>query len=392
MFVDHIKIHAKAGDGGDGAVSFRREKFVPKGGPDGGDGGDGGDIVLLVDHHTDNLKNFFFRPNHKADAGRPGGGQRKSGKKGRPLVLKVPPGTVVYSVEPPKPKHSVDDEWGEGEEWIDDEGKVAEVEVIPEEQDYESEPALAEVEGEEEQLDITTEEDAGELVADLTEYGEKFTLCVGGKGGKGNFHFKTSTNQAPIEAVPGTKGTEGWFYLELRRIADVGLVGFPNAGKSTLLCALSNASPKVAAYPFTTLKPMVGVVDFPGFNRCTIADIPGLIEGAHENIGLGHEFLRHIMRCRVLMFVVDTAAVDQRDPITDLQILRKEIKMYDEDLSKRPWFIVANKLDIEGSDVMFEAIKQRFPKVEVLGISADTGEGLDILKERLHEMVGHRPT
>ena len=393
MFVDHIKIHAKAGDGGDGCVSFRREKFVPKGGPDGGDGGDGGDIVLEVDHHTDNLKNFFFKSNWKADAGRPGAGQRKSGKKGRPLVLKVPPGTVVFSVAPPAPKISDDEnEWGEGEAWIDDDGEVAEVEVIPEEGDYESAPALAEAEGEEEQLGVITEDDAGELIADLTEYGDKFTLCTGGKGGKGNFHFKSSTNQAPIEAVPGTLGTDGWFYLELRRIADVGLVGFPNAGKSTLLCELSNASPKVAAYPFTTLKPMVGVVDFPGFNRCTIADIPGLIEGAHANVGLGHEFLRHIRRCRVLMFVVDTAAVDQRDPITDLQILRKEIKMYDEDMSKRPWFIVANKLDLEGSDVMFEAIKQRFPKVEVIGISANTGQGLDHLKERLHEMVGHRPT
>nr|MBP6784421.1 50S ribosome-binding GTPase [Verrucomicrobiales bacterium] len=189
----------------------------------------------------------------------------------------------------------------------------------------------------------------------------------------------------------GTKGEEGWFYLELRRIADIGLVGFPNAGKSTLLGAISNASPKVASYPFTTLTPMVGVVEFPGFIRTTVADIPGLIEGAHANIGLGHDFLRHISRCSYLLFVVDTAGVDQRDPISDLQILRKEIKLYDEELSERPWMIVANKIDLPESAANLEALKLRFPKQEIFPISANTGEGIDALKRHLCELSGQRP-
>ncbi|MCL4165642.1 UNVERIFIED_CONTAM: hypothetical protein GTU68_009500, partial [Idotea baltica] len=232
----------------------------------------------------------------------------------------------------------------------------------------------------------------GELVVDLTEVGQKYVLCEGGVGGKGNWNFRTDTNQAPIEFTPGEKGTEGHYYLELRQIADVGLVGFPNAGKSTLLTALSNASPKVAAYPFTTLKPMVGVVDFPGFMRCTVADIPGLIEGAHDNVGLGHDFLRHISRCSVFLFVADTAGVDQRDPISDIQTLRKELRLYNEELGEREWLIVANKTDLEESEMYLNALQYRFPKQEIFPISAQTGEGLDALKKRLCEMVGSRPS
>ncbi len=231
----------------------------------------------------------------------------------------------------------------------------------------------------------------GEVIADLTNEGQRFVLCIGGGGGKGNWRFRTDTNQAPIEFTEGAKGDEGWFYLELRRIADIGLVGFPNAGKSTLLGALSNATPKVASYPFTTLTPMVGVVEFPGFLRTTVADIPGLIEGAHENVGLGHDFLRHISRCSYFLFVVDTAGVDQRDPVSDLEILRKEINLYDEELTTRPWFIVANKMDLAESADHLEALKNRFPKQEIFPISAESGEGLDALRKRLCELSGKRP-
>ncbi|MEM7602392.1 MAG: GTPase [Verrucomicrobiota bacterium] len=231
----------------------------------------------------------------------------------------------------------------------------------------------------------------GEKIADLTEIGQKLILCEGGVGGKGNWNYRTDTNQAPIEFTMGEPGDEGWFNLELRRIADVGLVGFPNAGKSTLLGALSNAAPKVASYPFTTLKPMIGVVDFPGFYRATVADIPGLIEGAHNNVGLGHDFLRHISRCSTFLFVVDTAGVDQRDPISDIQILRKELRLYDEELGERDWLIVANKIDLEESEMYLSALKTRFPKQEIFPISAETGDGLEALREKLCRLVGQRP-
>lgn len=348
MFVDHIRIYAKAGDGGNGVVSFRREKFVPRGGPDGGDGGAGGDIVLVVDPHTDNLRQYFYDPKLIAKRGDNGAGVRKTGRSGKRVIGKVPPGTVIYR---------------------------SNASTVQE---------AAEMERSEEGIDL-------EPVADLTEYGEEFVLCAGGKGGMGNWHFRTSTNQAPIEHTLGTEGDEGVFYLELRRIADAGLVGFPNAGKSTLLGKLSHAKPKVAAYPFTTLQPMVGVVEFNSFRRCTVADIPGLIEGAHENRGLGHEFLRHITRCKLLLFVIDMAGVDGRDPIKDLEILRTEIKEYDEDLAKFPWLVLANKMDLEGAPENLETFRQRFPKVEILPISADMEEGLDELKQILDERLGYRP-
>jgi len=427
MFVDHIKIFAKAGDGGHGCSSFRREKFEPKGGPDGGDGGRGGDVILQVDHHTDNLKAFFYRPNQKAERGMHGQGQRKTGKSGKNLVLKVPPGTIVYRTEPHHLRKGKDDfeepdlstvDWA-GEFIEDEEGQMVVMDrTMPEQEDETDDKDSApseEAEATEKAAEVLSEDEDnseffvdgeetgnfevqaeephpyGELIADLTEIGQKFTLCSGGIGGKGNWNFRTDTNQAPIEFTMGEKGEEDWFYLELRQIADVGLVGFPNAGKSTLLTTLSNATPKVAAYPFTTLKPMVGVVDFPGFYRATIADIPGLIEGAHANIGLGHDFLRHISRCSIFLFVVDTAAVDQRDPISDIQILRKELRLYDEELGERPWLIVPNKIDLEESNLYLEALKTRFPKQEVFPISAEKGDGLDALKKRLCELAGKRP-
>lgn len=395
MFVDHIKIHAKAGDGGHGCSSFRREKFEPKGGPDGGDGGHGGDVILEVSEHTDNLRDFFYRPNYNAEKGKPGQGRKMTGKSGKDLILKVPPGTIVYRTEPPESKKKPEEEdflvddvtganWaGDFEE--DEEGRMVLM-------DRDDEGELEEADEEEEiEVEEEPEQDFGEPIADLTRHGQRFVLCEGGAGGKGNWHFRSDTNQAPVEYTMGEPAEDGWFYLELRRIADIGLVGFPNAGKSTLLTAISNAKPKVASYPFTTLQPMVGVVDFGGWKRATVADIPGLIEGAHENVGLGHDFLRHISRCSIFLFVVDTAGVDQRDPISDIQILRKEIRLYDEDLTDRTWLIVANKIDLEDSQLYLEALKTRFPKQEVFPISAESGDGLEALKKRLCELAGHRP-
>jgi len=348
MFIDHIRIMAKAGDGGDGVVSWRREKYVPRGGPDGGDGGAGGDVVLVVDPSTDNLRAYHYDPKLVAEDGKNGAGTRKTGRGGKTVIGKVPPGTVVYRSNAATTTEAV------------------------------------ELERSEAGIDL-------EPIADLTENGQRFVLCQGGQPGKGNWHFRTPTNRAPTERTLGTPGDQGIFYLELRRIADAGLVGFPNAGKSTLLGKLSAAKPKVASYPFTTLQPSVGVVEFPGFRRCTVADIPGLIEGAHENRGLGHEFLRHITRCRVLLFVIDMAAVDGRDPVSDLEILRREIKEYDDELARFPWKIIANKMDLEASAAHLEAFRLRFPKTDILPISADQGTGLAELRQMLDNEVGHRP-
>jgi GTPase len=347
MFIDHIRIFARAGDGGDGIVSWRREKFVPRGGPDGGDGGAGGDVVLVVDPSTDTLRQYHYDPKLVAENGKNGAGARKTGKSGRRVIGKVPPGTVVYRSQAVTVQEAV--EFERSEEGID--------------------------------LDP---------IADLTEDGQEFVLCKGGEPGLGNWNFRSATNRAPTEHTLGTPGEQGVFYLELRRIADAGLVGFPNAGKSTLLGALSAAKPKVASYPFTTLQPVVGVVEFPGFRRCTLADIPGLIEGAHENRGLGHEFLRHITRCRVLLFVLDMAGSEGRDPLSDLEILRREIKEYDEELARFPWKVIANKMDLPEAETYLQAFRNRFPKVEVIPISAESGLGLDDLRTVLDSEIGHR--
>lgn len=347
MFVDNIRIFAKAGKGGNGAVSFRREKFVPRGGPDGGDGGDGGNVILEVDPHTNDLRKFFYDPKLVATDGVAGKPVKKHGKNGQTVIGKVPPGTIVYRSNASSMSEAT---------WLEREGDGIELEKI----------------------------------ADLTEVGTQFILCKGGVGGRGNWHFRTATNQAPTEFEYGTEAEEGVFFFELRRIADAGLVGFPNAGKSTLLGDLSAAKPKVASYPFTTLQPIVGVVEFDDFRRCIIADIPGLIEGAHRNRGLGHEFLRHITRCRILMFVIDIAGSEGRDPIDDLQQLRTEIKLYSEDLAKQPWIVIANKMDLEGAAENLLAFKARFPKVNVFPVSALHQEGLDELKNKLNEMIGYR--
>lgn len=344
MFVDRIKVVAKAGDGGRGCVSFRREKFVPKGGPDGGDGGKGGDIILRADEHTDNLVSLFYEPLLKARQGGHGMGKQMHGRGAPDKIVKVPVGTIVYRMAAPGDASAFGDGPAPG--------------AAP------SEATL-------------------EQVADLTAPNDEFILCHGGKGGKGNVHFKSSRNRAPRQYSEGEEGEEGEFLLELRTMADAALVGYPNAGKSTLLRQISAAHPKVAAYPFTTLHPMIGVVDFADYRRATVADIPGLIEGAHRNLGLGHAFLRHITRCRLLLFVLDMAGSEGRNPSEDLQHLRREIDLYDRRLSQRPWRVVANKMDLPDAEQNLADFRQRFPDKEVMPVSAKEQDGIANLKRAL---------
>ena len=341
MFVDRVKVFVQAGKGGRGCVSFRREKFVPKGGPDGGDGGRGGDVILQGDRHVDNLANLFYEPLIKAKNGGHGMGKKMAGRGGANKIVRVPVGTIVWR--------------GEKEE-----------------------RAKSNVE----QLAIGNWQSSIPIV-DLTRDGQDFVLCQGGAGGKGNVHFKSSRNRAPREYTEGKEGEQGYFLLELRTIADAGLVGYPNAGKSTLLRKISAARPKVAAYPFTTLHPIVGVIEFPGYQRATIADIPGLIEGAHRGLGLGHEFLRHITRCRVLVFVIDGAGSEGRNPVEDLKNLRREIDLYNPTLSSRPWIVVANKMDLPGAKENLKAMQERLPRIKIVPTSSAKGEGVDALQEAL---------
>jgi GTPase len=342
MFVDRVKVFAQAGKGGRGCVSFRREKFVPKGGPDGGDGGRGGAVILRADRHVDNLANLFYEPIVKAKSGGHGMGKKMAGRAGAEKIVKVPVGTVVWSAD--ESKHGTSN------------------------------------------LQSSTpksDQSAIDPVVDLVRDRQEFVLCRGGAGGKGNVHFKSSRNRAPRQYTEGEEGQQGYFLFELRTIADAGLVGYPNAGKSTLLRKISAARPKVAAYPFTTLHPIVGVMELPGYRRAAIADIPGLIEGAHRGLGLGHEFLRHITRCRILIFVVDVAGSEGRNPIEDLQNLRREIGLHDPALSSRPWLVVANKMDLPGAETNLRALRERFPKIKIIPTSAAKGEGIAELKDTL---------
>ncbi len=329
MFVDRIKVFAQGGSGGRGSVSFRREKFVPKGGPDGGDGGRGGEVILRADRHVDNLSNLFYEPIIKAKSGGHGMGKKMHGKSAPAKIVKAPVGTIVWPA--------------------DEKGRPT----------------------------------SAAPIVDLTRDGQEFVLCRGGAGGKGNVHFKSSRNRAPRQYTEGEEGEQGHFLLELRTIADAGLVGYPNAGKSTLLRKVSAARPRVAAYPFTTLHPIIGVVEFSGYRRATIADIPGLIEGAHRGLGLGHEFLRHITRCRIFLFVVDVAGSEGRNPVEDLQQLRKELDLYDPLLSQRPWFVIANKMDLPGAEENLSGVRKKFPKIDIVPISAAKGDGIEELKKKL---------
>ncbi len=333
MFIDTTKIKVKAGHGGSGSMSFYRAKFVPKGGPDGGDGGKGGNVILVASHSESSLVDLRFQPNWKAERGEDGSGRQKHGKNGADCRVKVPLGTLVFDVE------------------------------------------------------------TDQLLCDLTEDGQEFVAARGGKGGLGNLHFVSSTNRTPRQYTPGTEGEEFELELELKLIADIGLVGFPNAGKSTILGAISNAHPKVAPYPFTTLTANVGIVESKDFRfrRMTVADIPGIIEGAHENVGLGEAFLRHIERCRMYCYVLDMAGTDGRSPLDDLRVLRSEIHDYDEAMAKRPYIIVANKMDMPESEENMRLLKESEPEGTIIvPICAELSEGvpelLDILWEQLDKV------
>jgi len=354
-FVDQIRIHALAGHGGSGACSFRREKYIPRGGPDGGNGGNGGSVILRADHDTASLVALYYEPIVKARDGARGQGNDKIGRSAEDLILRVPVGTVVYQA-PSQPAHNP--------------------EVILTEKE-EAEKATRKKRLDPRELTV---------LHDLAESGAEVVLCQGGRGGRGNASYKSSTNRAPRQFTEGQPGEEGWFLLELRSIAFAGLVGYPNAGKSTLLNVISEAHPRIASYPFTTLHPHIGVVDLPEYRKVTVADIPGLIDGAHDNKGLGHEFLRHILRCQHLLFVLDLAGSEGRHPLSDLESLRKELDLYDPALSAKPWTIIANKIDLPGASENLEFLRTRFPKKEIVPVAVGKGEGIDAIKKLLERL------
>lgn len=329
-FVDRVKIFVKAGDGGNGAVSFRREKYVPKGGPDGGDGGDGGFVILRADASLSTLLRFKHQKKFVAENGQHGRGKKQAGKNGEDLIIDVPVGTVVK--------------------------------------------------------DAVT----GEIIADLDRHGMMVCVARGGKGGRGNVHFATSTLRAPRIAESGEKGEERWLELELKLLADAGLVGFPNVGKSSLIAAMSNARPKIADYPFTTLIPNLGVVRVGRDIEYVLADIPGLIEGAHKGSGLGNLFLRHIERCSVLVHVVDIACVEGRDFLKDYDTIMEELHKYSPELLKKPQLLVANKIDLldeEELNKRLEKLKQHTGK-DPIAVSALTKQNIETLKEKIAQFVG----
>jgi len=358
MFVDRVRIVARAGNGGPGACSFLREKNMPDGGPDGGNGGRGGSVVIVVDPHVNNLIKYRYSPHQFAKNGQNGGKKQMSGKSGADCIISVPPGTVVSRI----PEEIVQ----EAQTQIDPEVPRTPNDLVPVPED----PAVL------------------EPVADLVKPGDKFVLCAGGRGGRGNMNFKSSTNQAPKRYENGEEGERGQFQLELKSIADAGLVGYPNAGKSTLLSRLSHAHPKIAPYPFTTLEPMIGVVEYPDFSRVQVADIPGLIEGAHEGIGLGYEFLRHIERCKMLLFVIDMAGSEGRDPRDDFAQLRKEISLYQKELGERPYQIIANKMDLPEAAENLKKFEKKVRR-KAIPIAGDLPEGVEELKAFLKkELLG----
>jgi len=326
MFIDRATIQVKGGDGGDGCVSFRREKYVPRGGPDGGDGGNGGSVVLLADESVETLLDFTRRPNYSAQNGRPGSGKKKSGTSGEDLVVHVPVGTIVR------------------------------------------------------------DKNTDLVLRDLDEPEMAITVAEGGSGGRGNARFATSTDQAPRHYEEGEPGRERTLELELRLIADVGLVGRPNAGKSTLLNKVSHAHSKVASYPFTTLHPYLGIVELPGYRRFVMADIPGLIEGSHEGAGLGDEFLRHIERTRIILHVIDLAPYDGTNPIDTYRQIRRELAGYSAELANRPSVVAANKIDLPGAEESLESLRAEIDR-PIFPISALKGDGIRELMEHLYAQI-----
>lgn len=328
MFVDEVDLHVVAGHGGSGALGFRREKFVPRGGPDGGNGGKGGSVYLVADPHRNTLVHFRFTPEFAAERGGHGEGSLRSGRDGNHLEIHVPVGTLVFVRDPEVPDSSVE-------------------------------------------------------FADLTRPGQRVLVAKGGRGGLGNAHFATATNRAPRKHQPGEPGEERYLRLQLKLLADVGLVGFPNAGKSTLIARISQAKPKIADYPFTTLTPNLGVVTMSDDRSFVVADVPGLIEGAHRGHGLGHQFLRHIERTKVLIHLVDVSGASGRDPVEDFDTIRRELSFYGRSLVEKPHLIVANKIDAVDDPARVSALQARAREVGLpfFKISAVTGEGVPALLE-----------
>jgi GTP-binding protein len=329
LFLDEARILVKAGDGGNGCLAFRREKYVPRGGPSGGDGGRGGDVELVSTEHQNTLLQFSYNPEHKAERGRHGEGSNKTGADGRSIEVLVPTGTVVY------------------------------------------------------------DESTGERLFDFTEPGQRFLAARGGRGGRGNARFATSTHQAPTEHEPGRPGEERRLRLELKLLADVGLVGFPNAGKSTLISRISAARPKIADYPFTTLEPNLGVVQLADYKTFVVADIPGLIEGAHTGAGLGIQFLRHIERTRLLAHLVDVSEGSGRDPVHDFEVVMQELASFSEDLAAKPMILVATKMDAAQDPDRVAALRRVAKDLGLpfFEISSATGQGIDQLKFAMAERV-----
>jgi GTP-binding protein len=403
MFVDEVKVFARAGHGGRGAIAFRREAYIPKGGPSGGNGGLGGDVILEASHDLNNLIEQFFNPRMLAQHGENGMGKGMDGKAGKDMIIKVPCGTLVWLLKDTTPQPELKAKKSLNKDAADDGTEEEEPESEDGSDIGNNIPSATETRGlirtsggvRAMEIDLSnpdTTQDAvdatkRELVCDLTEHGQRFVLCKGGRGGLGNSNFATSRHQAPRFAQPGEPGREGHFLFELRLIADVGLVGYPNAGKSTLLAAISHARPKIAAYPFTTLTPQIGIVEYPDFARLVVCDVPGLIEGAHENVGLGHEFLRHIRRCKILVILVDMAGTDNRLPWDDYRKLLGELELYDPELLTRPRLVVANKMDEPHSDANLKSFKRRIRKTVVLPISAAFGEGMPAFRQAIREAV-----
>jgi GTP-binding protein len=325
MFVDRVELFVKGGDGGRGLATFRREKFVPKGGPDGGDGGRGGSIIIRADPNADNLAGLTMKKHWRAKSGGSGGGARKTGANAEDVILLVPPGTIIR------------------------------------------------------------DRDRGNVLKDLVNPGDELVAAKGGRGGRGNVHFKTSTNRAPRESEEGEEGEERWISLELKVIADAGLVGFPNAGKSTLLSRVSRATPEIASYPFTTKHPNLGIVTA-GDAHFVLADLPGLIEGAAQGVGLGHEFLRHVERTRVLIHLVEPFPSDDSDPVRNYHLIRKELHDYTIPLSDKPELVCVSKAELTGADEVRDRLAAELGR-EVLLISAVTGQGLQLVVGRVAQML-----
>jgi len=388
MFIDEIKVYAKAGHGGKGCVAFHREAYVAKGGPSGGNGGRGGSVILQADHDLNNLIGQYYQPRLIAPDGEAGLGKGMDGHAGKDLIIKVPCGTLVWRVSGggrPVEKEEDDDEDGDEDEKpliATSTGKRPLFRRAG--GDFAEEVDLSKEGGKKGSADPSPK---GELVADLTENGQQFVLCKAGRGGLGNRNFATAARQTPRFAQPGEPGEEGEYLFELRIIAEVGLIGYPNAGKSTLLTAISKARPKVAPYPFTTLHPQIGIVEYGDFYRLTVCDVPGLIEGAHRDVGLGHAFLRHIQRCKILVLLLDMAGTDNRAPWDDYQQLLKELELYDPALLKKPRLVVANKMDEAVAEDNLKKFKKKVRKVSVIPISAAFDQGVEKFKQTIREEV-----